>query len=95
MTKPSRPHPERWVFMLKGDATEETTKAFADKIDAEGKARGFKTVDHFAGALLVESNEAFAREMEKKFASELRNVVKEGWAKLPDTRPKIRKPPAP
>jgi len=91
----TKTRPERWIFMLKRGATAAETEAFAQKIDAEGKARGFKTVDHFPGALLVESNEAFAREMEAKFKSELRSVTPEKTYKLPDTRPKIRKPPTP
>ena len=91
----TKPQSGRWVFMLKKGATDETTKAFIDKIDAEGKAKGFKTVNSFTGAVLVESDEAFAREMENKFASELRQVVRDGTTEMPDTRPKIRKPPSP
>lgn len=81
--------------MLKADATDKETEAFAAKVDAMGKADGFKTVDHFRGALLVQCNEAFARKVEAQFKDELRVVSRETFAKIPDTRPKIRKPPTP
>ncbi len=87
--------PERWIFMLDKNATAEQTAAFAAKIDALGKQDGFKTVDHFPGTLLVQCNEAFARKVEQQFAAELRHVNHETFVKIPDTRPKIRKPPTP
>lgn len=87
--------PERWVFMLKADATGKETEAFAAKVDALGKADGFKTVDHFRGTLLVQCNEAFAKKVQAQFGAELDGIEREKFYPLPDTRPKIRKPPSP
>lgn len=84
-----------WIFTLKRGATEEDTAAFAAKVDALGKPQGFKTIDYFRGTVLVMSDEAFARQIEKQFASELRLVTPEVTHELPDERPSIRKPPGP
>lgn len=85
--------PERWIIMLNRDATAEQTAALAEKIDALGKAEGFKSVDHFPGAILVQGNEAFAKKIKAQFGSDVRQVSRETFYKIPDTRPKIRKPP--
>ena len=84
-----------WIFMLNRGATEEQTAAFADKINELGREKGFKVLDHSHGTVLVQSDEAFARQIEKQFASELRLVTPEVGYERPDTRPHIRKPPNP
>lgn len=94
MTKPAPERwPERWIVMLNRNATAAETDALAAKIDELGAKDGFKTVDSFPGAILVEANEAFVRQLEKQFANDIRLVSQERQYKLPDTRPRLRKPP--
>lgn len=90
MTKPGRP--ERWIFMIDGNASADTTKEFGKKLETLGAKDGVKTVDSFPGTLLVQCNEAFAKRAKKEFKSELASVHRETFLKLPDARPHIRKP---
>ncbi len=93
MTKPARP--ERWIFMIDKNATQAETDAFGKKLEKLGAADGVKVVDSISGTLLVQCREAFAQAAKKQFAAELRNVNRETFVPLPDTRHKLRKPPTP
>jgi hypothetical protein len=93
MTKPARP--ERWIFMIDKNASQGKNDAFGKKLETLGASEGVKVVDNFPGTLLVQCKESFARAAQKQFASELKSVHAETFAKLPDTRPKLRKPPTP
>ncbi len=90
MAKPARP--ERWIFMIDGNASADTTKEFGKKLETLGANDGVKTVDSFPGTLLVQCNEAFAKRAKEAFKDELKNVSRETFFKLPDTRPHIRRP---
>lgn len=93
MTKPARP--ERWIFMIDENATPAQTNAFGKKLEKFGADQGVKVVDKFGGTLLVQCKESFAQAAKKQFGPELRNVSRETFVPLPNTRPKLRKPPAP
>ncbi len=93
MTKPARP--ERWIFMIDKNATADTTREFGKKLETLGTKDGVKTVDSFAGTLLVQCNEAFAKRAKEEFKNELQSVQRETFFELPKTRHHIRKPPRP
>lgn len=88
MTNPARP--ERWIFMIDGNASADTTAAFGKKLETLGADDGVKTVNSFPGTLLVQCNEAFAKRAKEEFKNELESVHRETFVERPRTGPHIR-----
>lgn len=93
MAKPA--HPERWIFMIDGNASADATEAFGKKLETLGAKDGVKTVNSTPGTLLVQCNEAFAKRAKEEFKNELESVHRETFFELPKTRHHIRRPPRP